>query len=32
MKAQDTSELFFDGVRVPVDNLLGGRRARASTS
>ena len=24
MKAQDTSELFFDNVRVPVDNLLGG--------
>ena len=24
MKAQDTSELFFDGVRVPVANLLGG--------
>ncbi|WP_444926132.1 acyl-CoA dehydrogenase family protein [Microbulbifer sp. TRSA002] len=24
MKAQDTSELFFDDVRVPVDNLLGG--------
>ena len=23
MKAQDTSELFFDDVRVPVDNLLG---------
>ena len=23
-KAQDTSELFFDEVRVPVDNLLGG--------
>jgi alkylation response protein AidB-like acyl-CoA dehydrogenase len=23
MHAQDTSELFFDGVRVPVDNLLG---------
>lgn len=23
MKAQDTSELFFDNVRVPVDNLLG---------
>jgi len=22
-KAQDTSELFFDGVRVPADNLLG---------
>ena len=24
MKAQDTSELFFDNVRVPVENLLGG--------
>lgn len=24
MKAQDTSELFFDNVRVPCDNLLGG--------
>jgi acyl-CoA dehydrogenase len=24
MKAQDTSELFFDGVQVPVANLLGG--------
>ena len=24
MKAQDTSELFFDEVRVPVSNLLGG--------
>ena len=24
MKAQDTSELFFDGVHVPVANLLGG--------
>jgi len=23
MKAQDTSELFFDDVRVPVDNLIG---------
>jgi acyl-CoA dehydrogenase len=23
MHAQDTSELFFDGVRVPADNLLG---------
>jgi len=23
MKAQDTSELFFDNVRVPVDNLIG---------
>ncbi|TAH11289.1 MAG: acyl-CoA dehydrogenase [Curvibacter sp.] len=25
MKAQDTSELFFDNVRVPTDNLLGGK-------
>ena len=25
LKAQDTSELFFDNVRVPADNLLGGR-------
>ena len=24
LKAQDTSELFFDSVKVPVDNLLGG--------
>jgi acyl-CoA dehydrogenase len=24
MKAQDTSELFFENVRVPADNLLGG--------
>jgi acyl-CoA dehydrogenase len=24
LKAQDTSELFFDNVRVPADNLLGG--------
>jgi acyl-CoA dehydrogenase len=24
MKAQDTAELFFDGVRVPADHLLGG--------
>jgi alkylation response protein AidB-like acyl-CoA dehydrogenase len=24
MKAQDTSELFFDGVRVPASNILGG--------
>ena len=24
MHAQDTSELFFDDVRVPIDNLLGG--------
>ncbi len=24
LKAQDTAELFFDGVRVPAENLLGG--------
>jgi long-chain-acyl-CoA dehydrogenase len=28
LKAQDTSELFFDGVRVPADNLLGGVEGR----
>ena len=28
MKAQDTSELFFDGVRVPRENLLGGREGQ----
>ncbi|MBT9525503.1 MAG: acyl-CoA dehydrogenase family protein [Rhizobacter sp.] len=28
MKAQDTSELFFDEVRVPVANLLGGPTAQ----
>jgi long-chain-acyl-CoA dehydrogenase len=28
MKAQDTSELFFDEVRVPVANLLGGPKAQ----
>jgi acyl-CoA dehydrogenase len=27
-KAQDTAELFFDAVRVPVDNLLGGEEGR----
>lgn len=27
-KVQDTSELFFDNVRVPVDNLLGGAPGR----
>lgn len=26
--AQDSSELFFDGVRVPLDNLLGGQEGR----
>ena len=28
MKAQDTSELFFDEVRVPVDNLLGAQEGQ----
>lgn len=28
MKAQDTSELFFDDVRVPVSNLLGGEEGK----
>ncbi|MCU0814673.1 MAG: acyl-CoA dehydrogenase family protein [Burkholderiaceae bacterium] len=28
LKAQDTSELFFDGVRVPAENLLGGRQGQ----
>lgn len=28
MKAQDTSELFFEDVRVPADNLLGGEEGR----
>ncbi|MFL6693712.1 MAG: acyl-CoA dehydrogenase family protein, partial [Ramlibacter sp.] len=28
MHAQDTSELFFDGVRVPAGNLLGGREGQ----
>jgi acyl-CoA dehydrogenase len=28
MHAQDTSELFFDGVRVPVSNLIGGREGQ----
>ncbi len=28
LKSQDTSELFFDDVRVPVDNLLGGREGQ----
>jgi acyl-CoA dehydrogenase len=27
-KAQDTTELFFDAMRVPVDNLLGGEEGR----
>ncbi len=28
LKAQDTSELFFDGVEVPAENLLGGEEGR----
>jgi acyl-CoA dehydrogenase len=28
MKAQDTAELFFDNVRVPADNLLGGKEGQ----
>jgi acyl-CoA dehydrogenase len=28
LKAQDTSELFFDGVEVPAGNLLGGEEGR----
>ncbi len=28
MKAQDTSELFFQDVKVPADNLLGGREGQ----
>ena len=28
MHAQDTCELFFDGVRVPASNLLGGVEGR----
>ena len=28
MKAQDTSELFFDDVRVPAENLLGGEEGQ----
>ena len=28
LKAQDTSELFFDGLRVPVANLLGGEEGK----
>jgi acyl-CoA dehydrogenase len=28
MAAQDTSELFFDGVRVPVSNLIGGQEGQ----
>jgi alkylation response protein AidB-like acyl-CoA dehydrogenase len=34
LKAQDTSELFFDNVRVPAENLLGGNamEGRASSA
>jgi len=28
LKSQDTSELFFDGVRVPAENLIGGREGQ----
>jgi long-chain-acyl-CoA dehydrogenase len=28
MKAQDTSELFFDGVRVPAENLIGAKEGQ----
>ncbi|MBL8331157.1 MAG: acyl-CoA dehydrogenase family protein [Rubrivivax sp.] len=28
LKAQDTSELFFDEVRVPLDNLIGGQEGQ----
>ena len=28
LKAQDTSELFFDDVRVPAENLIGGREGQ----
>jgi acyl-CoA dehydrogenase len=28
LKSQDTSELFFDNVRVPVENLIGGREGQ----
>ncbi|HSW23476.1 MAG TPA: acyl-CoA dehydrogenase family protein, partial [Burkholderiaceae bacterium] len=28
LKSQDTSELFFDGVRVPADNLIGGHEGQ----
>ena len=31
-KGQDTCELFFDDVRVPADNVLGGEPGRASPS
>ena len=32
MQASDTAELFFDGVRVPADQLLGEVEGRASGS
>ena len=32
LKAQDTSELFFDNVRVPAENLLGGAASRTAAS
>ncbi len=32
LKAQDTSELFFDDVVVPAANMLGGHEGRASSS
>ena len=32
LHGQDTSELFFEGVKVPVENLFGGDEGRACTS
>ena len=32
MHGQDTSELFFEGVKVPVENLLGGVRRAGDAS